>query len=67
MCMPNRELIMRELTKKQIVKRVILWMIAALVIFIIGIVVGYVTIGHGQWNDLIQPSTWKHVFRLVNG
>lgn len=58
---------MNEWTTKQVFKRIILWLLLAMVIFAIGIVIGYVVVGHGKWTDLIHLSTWQHMFQLLNG
>ncbi|AHV99374.1 DNA-directed RNA polymerase subunit beta [Paenibacillus sabinae] len=30
-----------------------------------GLTAGYVVLGHKEWSDVFQWSTWKHVYDLV--
>lgn len=55
---------MKELTGKQVVKRLIIWLVLALILFIAGIFVGYIVVGKGNWHDLFDPQTWYHVIQF---
>lgn len=55
---------MKELTGKQVVKRLIIWLVLALILFIAGIFVGYIVVGKGNWHDLFDLQTWYHVIQF---
>lgn len=47
-------------------KKLWIWTIIVLLIiillFIMGIIIGYVGLGHGKFSDVFLPYTWYHIF-----
>lgn len=46
-------------------KKTIIWILVILLFviltFIIGVIVGYVTLGKGEFSDVFLPYTWYHI------
>lgn len=55
---------MKELTGKQVAKRLFLYLFIAILVFIAGICVGYLFIGHGSWKTLLDSATWHHLVQF---
>lgn len=65
----------KQLSSKSYATRSIMLMILRIVIVVlllgiaavIGAMVGYGIIGDGEAMDVLKPSTWTHVFDIMNG
>ncbi|MNI02218.1 DNA-directed RNA polymerase subunit beta [compost metagenome] len=58
-----------EVTRRSSVWKVLLRLVLVLLILVIalvgGMIVGYTVVGKQDMSDVLQWSTWKHVFDLV--
>ncbi len=45
----------------KVILLVLLSIIALIALFIIGVVVGFSTIGKGDWHLVFQWETWQHI------
>lgn len=71
----EKDEVFEDLSAKSYAKKSILHMLLRIVIVIIVIVVaavigamiGYGVIGDGEPMDVLDPSTWTHVFDIMNG
>lgn len=65
----------KQLSGKKYAGKSMMWMILRIVIVVlilgiaavIGAMVGYGVIGDGKMMDVLDPSTWTHVFDIMNG
>lgn len=47
--------------------RVILFILAVLVVIVIGVLIGYSVLGGGSAADVFKVETWTHIFDIMNG
>lgn len=47
--------------------RILIVLIFVVIAAVIGAMVGYGVIGDGKVMDVLEPSTWTHVFDIMNG
>lgn len=54
--------------KKFPVKQRLLVILVALVIAsLFGLGIGYSVVGEGRFIDILKPSTWTHLYKIING
>lgn len=46
----------------QVVLKLLLVIALAIILFIVGLMIGYGVIGNGQASDIFRPSIWQHIF-----
>lgn len=67
--------IVEELSSKSYAKKSIKFMLLRLLVIIVllfiatfvGLMIGYGVIGDGDMLDVFKPSTWTHVFDIMDG
>lgn len=40
--------------------------ILAVILFIVGLMIGYGIIGDGKMSEILKASTWQHIFDFFN-
>lgn len=56
-----------KLDKKDKKLIIILFIVFAILSFIIGAIIGYGIVGDGNALDILRLETWTHIFKLVFG
>ena len=49
----------------RVIWRVLLFLLLLLLFFIIGLVIGYAVIGKGNFWEVLNQDTWKHILDLI--
>lgn len=47
--------------------RIVIILMLVVIAAVVGAMVGYSVIGEGKAMDVFKPSTWQHIFDIMNG